>query len=115
MTPAMLTFDVFGTVVDWHTSVTREGEQLAAACGLDGIDWAAFATAWRGRYGPSMAPIRDGRRAWVRLDVLHRENLVATLAEFGVEGLTDAQLDPFNRAWPRPDPSPDSVAGPTRL
>ena len=29
LSPKMLTFDVFGTVVDWHTSLTREGEQLA--------------------------------------------------------------------------------------
>ena len=113
--PAMLTFDVFGTVVDWHASITREGEQLAADCGLSGVDWAAFATAWRGRYGPSMAPIRDGVRPWVRLDVLHRENLVATLAEFGIGGLTDAQIDHFNRAWRRLDPWPDSVPGLTRL
>jgi len=111
----LLTFDVFGTVVDWRSSVTREGQQLAAQHDLPGIDWNAFALAWRGRYGQSMAPIRDGSRDWVRLDILHRENLVATLAQFGIDTLTDSQIDHFNRAWHRLDPWPDSVPGLTRL
>ena len=50
-----LTFDVFGTVVDWRSSITREGEKLAEAKGITGVDWAEFATAWRAGYGPSMA------------------------------------------------------------
>ena len=35
-----LTFDVFGTVVDWRGSIIREGEAFGAARGLD-VDWAA--------------------------------------------------------------------------
>ena len=111
----MLTFDVFGTVVDWHGSVVAEGEQLAADLGLGDVDWGAFALAWRGHYGPSMKPIRDGQRPWVRLDVLHRENLVATLEEFGIDALDAAPTDEFNRVWHRLRPWPDSVAGLTRL
>ena len=40
-----LTFDVFGTVVDWRSSIIREGEALGRAKGL-AVDWAAFADAW---------------------------------------------------------------------
>ncbi len=111
----MLGFDVFGTVVDWYSSVIAEGESLAQNNGIDGVDWGAFTLAWRGRYGPSMQPIIEGERPWVRLDVLHYESLLATLDEFGIDQLTDAQINDFNRAWHRLNPWPDSVAGLTRL
>ena len=47
-----LTFDVFGTVVDWRSSLIREGEALGRARGLQ-VDWAKFADAWRGLYSRS--------------------------------------------------------------
>ena len=47
----VLAFDVFGTVVDWRSSVIAEGEQLGKAKGLQ-IDWPAFADAWRSIYRP---------------------------------------------------------------
>ena len=48
-----LTFDVFGTVVDWRTSVIREGLAFGKARGVS-VDWAKFADAWRGLYQPAM-------------------------------------------------------------
>jgi 2-haloacid dehalogenase len=111
----MLTFDVFGTVVDWHTSIVEEGRRLGERLELGEMDWDAFALAWRRRYGPSMQPIREGTRPWVRLDVLHRESLIQTLDEFGIDGLPDADIDHFNRAWHRLAPWPDSPPGLTRL
>ncbi|MEX2373751.1 MAG: haloacid dehalogenase type II [Dehalococcoidia bacterium] len=106
-----LLFDVFGTVVDWRSSIIREGEALEAT----GVDWGAFADAWRGRYQPSMEEIRTGRRPFVTLDVLHRENLEAVLDEFGVRGLDARAVDDLNRAWHRLDPWPDAVEGIARL
>jgi 2-haloacid dehalogenase len=49
----VLAFDVFGTVVDWRSSVIDEGEQLGKAKRLT-INWAAFADAWRAVYRPSL-------------------------------------------------------------
>ena len=109
-----LTFDVFGTVVDWRSSIVREGEALGRAKGLE-VDWAAFADAWRGLYQPSMEQVRSGARPWTKLDDLHRESLDSLIAEFGVEGLSEAELDHFNRAWHRLDPWPDCVVGLTRM
>ncbi|PRX30513.1 2-haloacid dehalogenase [Meinhardsimonia xiamenensis] len=105
-----LFFDVFGTVVDWRSSVARA---LEAALGPRGVsaDWAAMADAWRARYQPAMEEVRAGRRPFVVLDVLHRENLEAVLAEFGVGGLSAAELDALTRAWHRLDPWPDSAGG----
>jgi 2-haloacid dehalogenase len=110
-----LTFDVFGTVVDWRSSITREGEALARRLGIEGVDWAGFATAWRAKYQPSMTRVRNGERPWTKLDDLHRESLEVTLSEFGVTSLSDEEKDNLNRAWHRLDPWPDSVPGLTRL
>jgi 2-haloacid dehalogenase len=112
--PAALIFDVFGTVVDWRSAVIREGEELGVQKGLD-IDWAAFADAWRRRYAPSMDRVRRGEIPWTNLDNLHRASLEELLDEFGIEGLTEAERDHFNRVWHRLDPWPDAVEGLTRL
>jgi len=112
-----LVFDVFGTVVDWRTGVAREMAPFLERSGLNGVDPFAFADAWRRRYAPAMEEVRSGRRPFTRLDVLHRENLTATLADFGLDptGVAEAELDDVNLAWHRLDPWPDSVAGLTRL
>ncbi len=109
-----LTFDVFGTVVDWRTSVTREGEAFGKPRGLS-VDWAKFADAWRGLYQPAMEEVRSGRRPWAKLDELHRESLVRLLGDFGITGVSPAEIDDLNYAWHRLDPWPDVVPGLTRL
>ena len=40
--PKALTFDVFGTVVDWRTSIAREGRAFGERHGID-TDWERFA------------------------------------------------------------------------
>jgi 2-haloacid dehalogenase len=109
-----LVFDVFGTVVDWRTSVSREVEELAKRKGLK-IDGARFADAWRAGYGPSMNRVRNGELPWTRLDDLHRMILDKILIDFGIKGLSEAEIDGLNRAWHRLQPWPDTVAGLTRL
>ncbi len=109
-----LTFDVFGTVVDWRTSVIREGETFGKARGLS-VDWAKFADSWRGLYQPAMEEVRSGRRPWAKLDELHRESLVRLLGDFGITGVAPAEIDHLNHAWHRLDPWPDAVPGLTRL
>ncbi len=111
-----LLFDVFGTCVDWRTSVARQAAALGGARGVEGVSWEAVADAWRARYQPQMETVRSGARPWVNLDVLHREALDEVLAEFGVgDALGPADRDALTLAWHRLDPWPDSVAGLTRL
>ncbi|HUI15125.1 MAG TPA: hypothetical protein VL048_16840 [Xanthobacteraceae bacterium] len=55
-----LFFDVFGTLVDWRTSIAREAQALLAPRGLT-LDWPAFADAWRGEYQGAMEEVRSGR------------------------------------------------------
>jgi 2-haloacid dehalogenase len=111
-----LGFDVFGTVVDWRGGVAREaGPFLERHGGRN--DPLAFADAWRGQYQPAMERVRSGDRGFVKLDVLHRENLVAILPDFGIDPgrVPAAEIDELNLAWHRLDPWPDVVEGLTRL
>ncbi|MGH6616489.1 haloacid dehalogenase type II [Sphingomonas sp.] len=114
--PLALAFDVFGTVVDWRTSIAREADAFFAALGHD-IDGAQFADQWRGLYQPAMEECRSGRRPYTRLDILNRETLEALLVRHDIDpsGIDEAALDNFAHAWRRLDPWPDAVEGLTRL
>ena len=108
-------FDVFGTVVDWRSSVSRDLAAFAAQRGMTGVDWLEFAVEWRKLYQPSMDEVRSGRRPFTILDVLHRESLDKLVARYRLGGLTEADLDHMNRVWHRLQPWPDVVEGLTRL
>ena len=88
-------FDVFGTVVDWRSSVARQVAPVLAELGRDDVHPADFAMAWRRRYQPAMEAVRNGGRSFVLLDTLHREMLESTLRKFDIDpaGLGDERLD----------------------
>ena len=109
-----MTFDVFGTVVDWRSSIIREGEQLTVRTGIE-VDWPRFADAWRAGYGPAMRRVRSGELPWTRIDDLHRMILDGLIPEFGLTALDEAARDDLNRVWHRLSPWPDTVSGLTRL
>lgn len=109
-----LFFDVFGTLVDWRTSVARESERILGALGFD-LDWLAFADAWRGEYQPGMEEVRSGRLPFSKLDVLHRANLVRMAPRFGLESLSDEVLDDLTLVWHRLDAWPEVPAALARL
>ena len=109
-----LTFDVFGTVVDWRTSIIREGQVLALEKGFD-LDWEAFADAWRSGYGPAMNRVRTGELPWLKIDQLHRLILDDLLVEFDFPAMTEEEIDDLNRVWHRLIPWPDTVLGLGRL
>jgi 2-haloacid dehalogenase len=105
-------FDTFGTVVDWRSGVARGVAAFADRHRFVDLDAAAFADAWRAKYEPSMDPIRNGTRNFVPLDQLHRENLISTLLQFGLDPSDHGgELDDLTAVWERLDPWQDSVAG----
>jgi 2-haloacid dehalogenase len=109
-----LTFDVFGTVVDWRGSIGREGRKLGKTLGVR-ADWTAFADAWRAGYRPAMDDVRSGRLPWTNIDGLHRRILERILQESGLDMLSEAEKDGLNRAWHRLAPWPDALRGLRRL
>jgi 2-haloacid dehalogenase len=109
-----LFFDVFGTLVDWRTSIARETETALRQRG-HALDWAAFADAWRGEYQGAMEEVRSGRIPFSKLDVLHRRNLELTLKRFGVGDLDEGDKRALNLAWHRLDAWPDVAPGLARL
>src|SRR6266545_6155885 len=103
-----LTFDVFGTVVDWRSSIIRELQAFGAAKGIS-ADWAELTDAWRGLYQPQLARVREGALPWTKLDDLHRTSLEELLVRFDIHGLSESEKDHVNRVWHRLDPWPDSL------
>jgi 2-haloacid dehalogenase len=109
-----LVFDVFGTLVDWRSSIAREAEDILAPVGVS-LDWHAFADAWRGQYQPAMDEVRSGRLGFAKLDVLHRRNLDVILRDFGLERIDEPTRVHLNLAWHRLDAWPDVTQGLLRL
>jgi 2-haloacid dehalogenase len=110
-----LVFDVFGTVVDWRTSLINDFTAWSQRRGVKG-DWTALVDGWRGLYMGSMDEVRrHPERGYVILDVLHRRSLETLVAQLGIAALTEADLDYLTRGWHRLHPWRDSVAGLTRL
>jgi len=110
-----LLFDVFGTVVNWRTSLIDNFTAWGKAKGIAG-DWVALVDAWRGAYMPSMDDVRKHpERGFVILDDLQRQSIEPLAAKLGIEGLTSADFDYLTRGWHSLNPWPDSVGGLTRL
>jgi 2-haloacid dehalogenase len=109
-----LTFDVFGTVVDWRGSIIREGQLLGQRKGIQ-RDWPKFADGWRAGYQPAMKRVRSGEIAWTNIDGLHRLILNDLMVQFDIQGLSEGEIDHLNRAWHRLSPWPDAVGGLNRL
>jgi 2-haloacid dehalogenase len=109
-----LFFDVFGTLVDWRNSVTRDAERILGNLGYN-LDWAAFADAWRGEYQSGMEEVRSGRIPFSKLDGLHRRNLERILPRFGLQNLSDEVLQDLNLAWHRLDAWPEVPSALVRL
>ena len=108
--PKVLAFDIFGTVVDWHGSISGEINALKL-----GVDGAEFALAWRAGYQPAMRRVMNGELGWTLIDDLHRMILDEILDQFNIKQLNEAQKRHLNKVWHRLDAWPDSVAGLTRL
>ncbi|MGY3445788.1 MULTISPECIES: haloacid dehalogenase type II [unclassified Bradyrhizobium] len=110
-----LVFDVFGTVVDWRTSLINDFTTWGETRGIK-ADWTALVDGWRAVYAASMDEVRKNpQNGYVILDVLHRRSLEKLVAQFDIKGLTEADLQHLTKGWHRLHGWPDSVAGLTRL
>lgn len=103
-----LFFDVFGTLVDWRGTIAREAPALV------GRELAGFASAgaWRAEYRPGMEAVRSGARGYVKLDLLHCENLDRILPGFGLDDLGEDVRAELDRLWRRLDVARPDEHGP---
>ncbi|HRM32307.1 MAG TPA: hypothetical protein PLH48_17850 [Acinetobacter johnsonii] len=58
----VLAFDIFGTVVDWHSSIVQEVKSLAL-----NIDANQFALDWRAGYRPAMDQVLSRQQPWISI------------------------------------------------
>jgi 2-haloacid dehalogenase len=109
-----LLFDVFGTIVEWRSSLRRQFEDSGRTRNL-AVDWDKLITQWQAGYLPSLEEVRSGRRPFVDLDVLRRETLDRLLPAFGLEALTEDDRAFLVQGWSRLNVWPDTVTALTRL
>ncbi|MBV9795129.1 MAG: haloacid dehalogenase type II [Actinobacteria bacterium] len=110
----VVAFDVFGTLVDWHTSIAEALARVGGRAGIE-ADWPRVASAWRELYHPTLNRVVEGGLPFQPLDVLHRMMLDQVAEEQGLGALTDADRAELVRAWHRLAPWPDSGPGLTAL
>jgi 2-haloacid dehalogenase len=106
----VVAFDVFGTLVDWRSSITAELSRVGTRAGL-AADWPAVADSWRARYRPALAQVLAGDQPFQSLDVLHAGMLEDVIAEHGLHALGPEDQAELVLGWHRLRPWPDSVPG----
>jgi 2-haloacid dehalogenase len=107
----VLLFDVFGTLVDWRSSLIDIAE-TAAPAGLE-ADWAGIVDDWRRAYQPALDRVRQGA-AWRDLDSLQRETLRGATGRRGIR-LSATTTEKLVRGWRQLRAWPDSREGLDRL
>lgn len=126
-----LTFDVFGTVVDWRSSIvdalTQAAQRKLASAGFsslpeqlqtrlrdvtEGQQWPVFAQQWRESYGRFTKGFLPGRTPWKDIDAHHRDSLVELLEQYQLGGVFyPDEVGKLSRAWHFLRPWPDSARG----
>jgi 2-haloacid dehalogenase len=102
----VLLFDVFGTLVDWRSSLVDLGVE---ATGGAQEGWPEIIDDWRRAYQPAMDRVRGGE-SWRDLDSLQRETLAEVTARRGVT-LPAGVAEALVQGWRRLQPWPDSREG----
>ena len=114
MSTAVLLFDVFGTTVDWRSSIATELEAFGQAHEMS-AEWDTVADRWRAGFRDLQGKLARGERPWITMDQIHREVLDGLLRDLGATGIAESAVADLNRAWHRLNPWPDTLEGLTRL
>jgi 2-haloacid dehalogenase len=108
VTPRVLLFDVFGTVVDWRSSLIEEAAAAGERAGVR-ARWDDVVDDWRRAYQPALNQVIGGA-AWQDLDTLHARTLDMVLAGHRAD-LPRGEREALVGGWHRLRPWPDSAAG----
>lgn len=128
--PKALLFDVFGTVVDWRSSVRQYlerqySEKLTSSSTLHAselyeraaqMNWASFAQEWRDSYYnfTRTSPIRNEEdpASFKTVDEHHHESLISLLQQHSLQGFWDEEeIFQISRIWHFLQGWPDSSRG----
>lgn len=109
-----LTFDVGGTVFDWHSSISAEVQRLADDRGVS-VDVSRFANDWRRGMFQRLDKVRSGELPWANADEIHRRVLDDVAPSFAALELTSSDLDELNLVWHRLNVWEDAPAAIKRL
>ncbi|MGE0600374.1 MAG: haloacid dehalogenase type II [Dehalococcoidia bacterium] len=109
-----LTFDVGGTVFDWHSTIRDEVIRLATARGMD-VDAPKFANEWRAKMFELLGQVRRAELPWMNADALHRMALDEIAPKQPGFQLSAGQRDELNTVWHRLRAWPDFAGALERL
>jgi 2-haloacid dehalogenase len=104
----VLFFDVFGTLVDWRSSLIEIADSVSP-----GADWAPVMDDWRRAYQPALDRVRE-EATWRDLDEVQRATLDDVLERHAIP-LPAAARETLVRGYRRLRPWPDTREGLERL
>jgi len=110
----VLTFDVGGTVFDWHSAVSEAVGEIASSKGVT-VDAPAFATGWRELFFDTLAKVRSGALQRMNADGIHRLTLDEVAPRFSSLALSDLEKDNLTDVWHRLPAWPDANPAIQRL
>lgn len=121
--PKAIFFDVFGTCVDWRTTVTTTLHSTAVKLGettLTEKDWALFADRWRTSYLTFTRELASASpsdpKPFKTVDQHHLDSLHSLLHEAGLGALFPGHIvQDLSLVWHRLAPWPDTTTGLTAL
>ncbi|KAG2113230.1 HAD-like domain-containing protein [Suillus clintonianus] len=113
-------FDVFGTVLNWHSTVTRQVACLSKGLLIEGSQNAIdFAEEWRAGYFAHVKKVARGGEGTFNADIMHREILDDMLAtprwSYLAEIWGESNREELTMIWHNLDAFQDTIPGLTEL
>jgi len=103
-------FDTYGTVCDFYRPLRAAFERLATEKRVE-CDAGRLAIEWRGAYARSTFLAAGFGQPFRPLKEIHRDNLVALLADSFPAEVPASEVDALLATWNRLDPWPDTIEG----
>ncbi|KAI1820574.1 haloacid dehalogenase [Xylaria intraflava] len=129
-----LIFDVFGTTVDWRSTVQgelikRARDKIASPAfsalpeplksrflNISGDGWAKFAQEWQDSYNEFTQTFVPGETKWKDIDTHHYDSFEDLLRKWDIVGVyVDEDVRSLNHTWHYLKPWDDSAAGIRKL
>ncbi|MAJ24378.1 MAG: haloacid dehalogenase type II [Rickettsiales bacterium] len=101
-------FDIFGTLVDWRSSIIKGIKKLDK---FKYGDIEAFVIYWRKEYQPILNKVNNNTLKWQTLDLLHYITLEKVCKKMNVPKITEKEKKYLVKLWHQLDPWDDSVEG----